>query len=77
MQRAPGESTGTFALECALDELAWSVGVDPLELPLRNYAENDPSSGKPWSSKSFVKRIETHATGKRVRSLPIQLDDLS
>jgi xanthine dehydrogenase YagR molybdenum-binding subunit len=50
-QRAPGESTGTFALESAIDELAYALGMDPLELRLRNYAEVEPSSGKPWSSK--------------------------
>jgi len=50
-QRAPGEATGTFALEVALDELAYALAMDPLELRLRNYAETDPESGKPWSSK--------------------------
>jgi len=50
-QRAPGEATGTFALEAALDELAYELGIDPLELRLRNYAETEPESGKPWSSK--------------------------
>jgi len=50
-QRAPGESTGTFATECAMDELAYELGIDPLELRLRNYAEVEPSSGKQWSSK--------------------------
>lgn len=51
--RAPGESPGTFAFECALDELAAQIGLDPIELRLRNYAETDPSDGKPWSSKSL------------------------
>ena len=50
-QRAPGESSGTFALESAMDELAYALGIDPLELRLRNYAEADPHTGKPWSSK--------------------------
>jgi xanthine dehydrogenase YagR molybdenum-binding subunit len=50
-QRAPGESSGTFALESAMDELAWKLGMDPLELRLKNYAEAEPSTGKPWSSK--------------------------
>jgi xanthine dehydrogenase YagR molybdenum-binding subunit len=50
-QRAPGESTGTFALESAMDELAYALGMDPLELRLANYAEADPHTGKPWSSK--------------------------
>jgi xanthine dehydrogenase YagR molybdenum-binding subunit len=52
-QRAPGESTGTFAIECAMDELAGRLGIDPLELRLRNYAEREPDSGKPWSSKKL------------------------
>ena len=51
--RAPGESTGTFALESAMDELAVLAGLDPLELRLRNYAELDPDTGKPFSSKSL------------------------
>jgi xanthine dehydrogenase YagR molybdenum-binding subunit len=51
--RAPGESTGTFALECALDELAYALGIDPVDLRLRNHADQDPETGKPWSSKSL------------------------
>jgi xanthine dehydrogenase YagR molybdenum-binding subunit len=51
--RAPGESTGSFAMESAMDELAYALGIDPLELRLRNYAETDPETGKPWSSKSL------------------------
>src|SRR5205085_8543987 len=41
----------TFALESAMDELAYALGVDPLELRLKNYAEKEPFSGAPWSSK--------------------------
>ncbi|MET8353906.1 xanthine dehydrogenase family protein molybdopterin-binding subunit [Micromonospora sp. NPDC005206] len=48
--RAPGEATGMFALECAMDELAERVGIDPLELRLRNCSDTDPESGHPWSS---------------------------
>ncbi|MER7891194.1 xanthine dehydrogenase family protein molybdopterin-binding subunit [Micromonospora sp. NPDC094482] len=48
--RAPGEATGMFALECAMDELAERVGIDPLELRMRNYSDTDPESGQPWSS---------------------------
>jgi xanthine dehydrogenase YagR molybdenum-binding subunit len=51
--RAPGESTGSFALESAMDELAAALGMDPVELRLKNYAEQDPESGKAWSSKSL------------------------
>jgi xanthine dehydrogenase YagR molybdenum-binding subunit len=52
-QRAPGESSGTFALESAMDELAYELGMDPVELRLKNYAEGDPDSGHSWSSKSL------------------------
>jgi xanthine dehydrogenase YagR molybdenum-binding subunit len=51
--RAPGESSGTYALESAMDELSYALKLDPLELRLRNYAERDPESGKPFSSKSL------------------------
>jgi xanthine dehydrogenase YagR molybdenum-binding subunit len=52
-QRAPGEAPGTFALESAMDELAHALGMDPVELRLKNYADQDPESGRPWSSKSL------------------------
>jgi xanthine dehydrogenase YagR molybdenum-binding subunit len=51
--RAPGESTGSYALECAMDELAIQLKMDPIQLRLQNYAESDPKDGKPWSSKSL------------------------
>src|SRR5207253_1102371 len=51
--RAPGESTGTFALESAMDELAYALHMDPIDLRLKNYAEQDPQSGRPWCSKSL------------------------
>ena len=50
-QRAPGEATGSFALEVALDELAYALKLDPLDLRLRNYANAESQSGKPFSSK--------------------------
>jgi xanthine dehydrogenase YagR molybdenum-binding subunit len=51
--RAPGEASGMFALECAMDELAYELGLDPLDLRLRNHADVDPVSGNPWSSKGL------------------------
>ena len=51
--RAPGEAQGNFALESAVDELAYALGMDPLELRLRNYAEDNPQLGLPWSSKAL------------------------
>ncbi|HEU4587137.1 MAG TPA: xanthine dehydrogenase family protein molybdopterin-binding subunit [Gemmatimonadales bacterium] len=52
-QRAPGEATGTYALESAMDELAVQLGIDPVEFRLKNYAEREPQENKPWSSKSL------------------------
>ncbi|HWA74079.1 MAG TPA: xanthine dehydrogenase family protein molybdopterin-binding subunit [Polyangiaceae bacterium] len=51
--RAPGEASGTYALECALDELAYAAKIDPLELRLRNYATRDLDEDKPFSSKGL------------------------
>jgi xanthine dehydrogenase YagR molybdenum-binding subunit len=51
--RAPGGATGMFALETAMDELAYEVGVDPLELRLINYADRDQNEDKPFSSKEL------------------------
>ena len=51
--RAPGEAPGTFALEVAMDELAYSLKLDPLELRLKNYAERDEDKNLPWSTKSL------------------------
>jgi xanthine dehydrogenase YagR molybdenum-binding subunit len=50
-QRAPGEATGTFALESAVDELAYELGMDPVELRLRNEPPIDEDKGVPWSSR--------------------------
>ena len=49
--RAPGEAPGMYALEVAMDELAYKAGIDPLELRLINYAGKDPGTGKPFSAK--------------------------
>lgn len=52
--RGPGEATGSFPLESALDELSYKLNLDPIELRKLNYAETDPENGKPYSSK-FLK----------------------
>jgi xanthine dehydrogenase YagR molybdenum-binding subunit len=52
--RAPGESVGTFALESAIDELAIELGIDPIELRVRNEPDKDPSSGLPFSARHIV-----------------------
>ena len=75
-QRAPGESTGSFAMESAMDELSYELGIDPLELRLRNYSENAPNSGKPYTSKKLrecyqaaADRFGWHRRNPSVRSM--------
>ena len=51
--RAPGAAWGVYALECAMDELAYKLGTDPLALRLKNYAEKDQNEDKPFSSKEL------------------------
>lgn len=67
--RAPGDSPGSFALESAMDELAYALGIDPLELRLRNHADRDMGEGKPWSSKHlkecYQRGAETFGWSKR------------
>ncbi|MFG1811540.1 xanthine dehydrogenase family protein molybdopterin-binding subunit [Streptomyces sp. NPDC049040] len=58
--RAPAEGQGNFALESAVDELAYALGMDPLELRLRNHADTDQRSGLPWSSNALR---ECYVTG--------------
>jgi xanthine dehydrogenase YagR molybdenum-binding subunit len=49
--RAPGESIGTFALESAIDELSYELGIDPIELRMRNEPTVDPTAGTEFSSR--------------------------
>ncbi|WP_288423341.1 xanthine dehydrogenase family protein molybdopterin-binding subunit [uncultured Spirosoma sp.] len=51
--RAPGEAPGMFALESAIDELAYQLNMDPIALRLKNYAETDQQKELPFSSKSL------------------------
>ena len=52
--RAPGEAVGMLALESAMDELANEIGLDPVELRLRNIPERHPSEGIPYSSRKLA-----------------------
>jgi xanthine dehydrogenase YagR molybdenum-binding subunit len=52
--RGPGECSGVFALDSAMDELAYKLKIDPLEFRIRNHADKDPESGLPFSSKSLL-----------------------
>ncbi|MEJ7559196.1 MAG: xanthine dehydrogenase family protein molybdopterin-binding subunit [Pedobacter sp.] len=49
--RAPGEATGSFALECAMDEMAWKLKMDPIEFRIKNDTQVDLGAGKPFSSR--------------------------
>lgn len=51
--RAPGAVWGLYALECAMDELAFKTGIDPVQLRLKNYSETDQIEDKPYSSKEL------------------------
>ncbi|MEO7659065.1 MAG: xanthine dehydrogenase family protein molybdopterin-binding subunit, partial [Pyrinomonadaceae bacterium] len=52
--RAPGAVTGMFALECALDELAYALKMDPLELRVVNFSSVNPDNNRPYSSKALI-----------------------
>ena len=52
--RAPGEAVGLLALECAMDELAEKLGIDPIELRLRNEPAEDPERKIPYSTRNLV-----------------------
>jgi xanthine dehydrogenase YagR molybdenum-binding subunit len=59
--RAPGECPGMFGPEVAMDELAGLLGLDPVELRIRNEPETDPETGKPWSSRHLVECLQEGA----------------
>ncbi|HMU46904.1 MAG TPA: xanthine dehydrogenase family protein molybdopterin-binding subunit [Chitinophagaceae bacterium] len=59
--RGPGETTGAFALESALDEMAYALKMDPIEFRIKNYAETDLERKKPYSSKYLKECYELGA----------------
>ncbi len=67
--RAPGEAVGMLALESAMDELAEKLGIDPIELRVRNDATVDPTNNVPYSSRHLVECLrlgaETFGWNKR------------
>jgi xanthine dehydrogenase YagR molybdenum-binding subunit len=70
-QRAPGESTGSFALESAMDEMAYELKMDPIEFRLKNISMTDPSNGKPFSSRATADALRRGAEmiGWKMRKL--------
>ena len=79
--RAPGHVEGNFALESAMDELAHRLQIDPVELRLRNYAEQDQRKGKPYTSAQSLRRCiervgrEFHAARGRRRGVGFAAHD--
>lgn len=67
--RGPGEATGAYALESAIDELSYALNIDPVELRIKNHADVDPQRNLPWSSKylkeCYVKGAEAIGWNKR------------
>ncbi|ELS54936.1 xanthine dehydrogenase family protein molybdopterin-binding subunit [Streptomyces viridochromogenes] len=59
--RGPGWSSGSFAIESAMDELAHKTGIDPIELRLRNEPQEDPSNGLPFSTRRLRECLLTGA----------------
>ncbi len=76
--RGPGWATGLIAQEIAMDELAERVGLDPIELRLRNYAERDPMKDLPWTSKRlrecYAQGAERFGWGRREPSPGVMRD---
>ena len=68
-KRAPGENPSAFGIESAIDELAHELGIDPLEMRLINYAEQDPHAKKAWSTRqlreAFTAGAEAFGWAKR------------
>ncbi|PMD88243.1 aldehyde oxidase [Siphonobacter sp. BAB-5405] len=59
--RGPGEATGAFALESAMDEMAHQLKMDPIEFRLKNYTETDPERNRPFSAKNLKEGYERGA----------------
>ncbi len=59
--RAPGEAVGMLALECAMDELAETLDIDPIDLRKRNIPERHPASDLPFSSRSLTECLDIGA----------------
>jgi len=59
--RAPGEATGSFALESAMDEMAWKLKMDPVEFRIKNDTQQDLHANKPFSSRLLVECLRIGA----------------
>ncbi len=71
--RAPGEASGSAALECAIDEMAEKAGMDPLEFRLKNYADVEPGTASPIPPRrcaNAMPRGPSASAGQAARSHP-------
>lgn len=59
--RAPGETSGCFALETAMDEMAYQLRMDPVAFRMKNYAQMEPQEKKPWSEKALMEYYQRGA----------------
>jgi xanthine dehydrogenase YagR molybdenum-binding subunit len=75
--RAPGEAVGMLALECAMDELAEKLGIDPIELRIRNEPTKNPEDGTPYSARKLIDCMKEGAAlfGWDQRKKPGQVRD--
>jgi xanthine dehydrogenase YagR molybdenum-binding subunit len=65
--RAPGYVEGVFALESGMDLVAETLGIDPLDLRLKNYTDDDPARGVPYTNKGLREAYEIGAQRSRWR----------
>ena len=65
--RAPGEASGLLALECAMDEMAEQLRLDPIEFRIRNEPDRDPETGVP-----FCARGRNASAGRSDRRHPVR-----
>ena len=76
--RAPGEAVGMLAVECAMDEMAHRLGMDPVEFRKRNEPEQDPTRKRPYSERQLVACMEEGARRfgwDRRNPMPAQVRD--
>ena len=59
--RAPGEATGSFALESAMDEMAWKLNIDPIDFRIKNDTQIDQGADKPFSSRLLIESLRIGA----------------
>jgi len=75
--RGPGEATGAFALESALDEIAYKLNIDPLELRIINHTDQDPERNMPWSTKYLKECFKLGAEAIGWNKRPLKAGTLS